>query len=225
MSTSAAAAASAPAVASASSVSRTTSSAPAGTSALQAARVAAGADHAARAEPPGHLHRHRAGVAGRAEDEYALTRLERHPAAQRDPRRHRRIHRGGDLGHVGARGQLDRAARVDERLVRHRADDVVVGREVDEPAVGQPAHAVDPRDHRQRAAARVVPSRGAAADTRVQARGEDIGEHLACPTARAPRTAGSAAARRTTSRRPRSSWPWLSSLPRSIVISLCHVPI
>ena len=126
-----------------------------------------------------HPDAHRAGVAGRAEDKDALTRLERHPAAQRDPRGHRRIHRGGDLGHVDALRQLDRAARVDERLVRHRAHDVVVGREVDEPAVGQPPDAVDARDHRQRAAARVVPSRGAGADARVQARGEDVGEHLA----------------------------------------------
>jgi hypothetical protein len=107
-----------------------------------------------------------------------LSRLDRYAAAQRDPRGHRRVHRGGDPGDVGAVRQLDRAARAGERLVRHRVEHVVVSREVDELPVGPPPDAVDPRDHRQRAAARVVLSRGAAADARVQAGGEDIDEDL-----------------------------------------------
>ena len=178
MSTSAAAAASALAVASASSVSWTTSSAPAEVSAAQPARIAAGADHAPGAEPLGHLHGHRPGVAGRAEDEDALPGVDRNAAAQGDPRRHRRVHRGGDLRDVGVVGQLDRPARADERLVRHRADHVVRGHEVDPRAVGSPADPVDPGDHRQRAAARVVGSGGAAADPRVQADGEHVDEEL-----------------------------------------------
>ena len=62
MSVSAAAAASAWAVASASSVSWTTSSAPAGISACSRPGVAAGADHAAGAEPPGDPDGHRAAL-------------------------------------------------------------------------------------------------------------------------------------------------------------------
>ena len=141
MSVSAAAAASALPVASLSSVSWTTSSAPTAVSALEPARVTSGADHPPGAEQLGHLDGHRSRVAGRAEDEHALSWLDRNAAAQGDPRRHRRVHRGGDLRDIGVVGQLDRAARVDQRLVRHRADHVVGRHEVDPPAVGPLADA------------------------------------------------------------------------------------
>ena len=84
--------------------------------------VASGADHAPGAKPLRDLDGHRPGIAGRAEDEHALAGLDRDAAAQRDPRRHRRVHRGRDLGHVDVVGQLDRAPYVDDRLVGHRPE-------------------------------------------------------------------------------------------------------
>ena len=82
---------------------------------VQPVEVSAGADDPPGAESLGHLDGHRAGVAGRAEHQDRLTGLDRDAAAQRDPRRHRRVHRGGDLDDVGVVGQLDAAARVDDR--------------------------------------------------------------------------------------------------------------
>ena len=66
--------------------------------------IASGADHASGAEQPGDLDRHQAGVPGRAEHQDALAGLDRYAAPQRHPRRHGRVHRGGDLGDVGAVG-------------------------------------------------------------------------------------------------------------------------
>ena len=103
--------------------------------------VAPRADHGRGAEPLRHLDRHRPRVPGRAEHEHALTGLQRDAAAQRDPRRHRRVHRGGDLRHVHAVGQFDRAANVDDRLVGHRPERVIVGDEVDPGSVRSPPDA------------------------------------------------------------------------------------
>ncbi len=50
-------------------------------------------------------------VAGRAEDQHALTGLDRHAAAERDPGRHRRVHRGGDSAASTRRAGRPRGAR------------------------------------------------------------------------------------------------------------------
>jgi len=64
----------------------------------------------------GDLGGHRGGVAGRAEDEDALAGPEAGAAAQCDPRRHSRVHRGGNLRRVGVRRQLDGATRAGQGL-------------------------------------------------------------------------------------------------------------
>ena len=56
-------------------------------------------------------------------------------------------------------------------LVRHRADDVIGGHEVDPLAVGSLADAVDAGDHGQRAGAGVVGPGGTGSGARVQADG------------------------------------------------------
>ena len=93
----------------------------------EASGVAPRPDHLGRAEEPGDLDGHPTRVAGRAEDEDPLPGGHRDPPAQRDPRGHRRIHRGGDRRRVaaGARRMLRRrstAARsaIDPRVVSGR---------------------------------------------------------------------------------------------------------
>ena len=62
----------------------------------QPAGVAPGRDDLIRAEMPGDLDGHLAGVPGGPEDEHVLPGPERHPLAQRDPGGHGRVHGRGD---------------------------------------------------------------------------------------------------------------------------------
>ena len=62
---------------------------------------------------------------------------------------------------VDAPGQFDRAAWIDQRLVRHRPDHAVVGGEVDERTVAAAGDAVHAGDHQPGAAAGVMRARGA----------------------------------------------------------------
>jgi hypothetical protein len=80
---------------------------------VQSRAVAPGGDDASGPEVPGDLDGHGAGVAGRAQDEHRLSRGEGHSGAQDDPRRHERIHGGGDDRGVGAPGHGDRAGGVE----------------------------------------------------------------------------------------------------------------
>src|ERR1700688_2845254 len=95
-STSLAAPASAAAVAAASLVSATVASAPIPGRAARRAWSRPGGGpppaHPARTEAPGDLDGHLARVPGCAEDQDRLAGLDRNPAAQRDPRRHGRVH-------------------------------------------------------------------------------------------------------------------------------------
>ena len=153
-------------------------SAPSAVSSARRAGVAAGGDHLGGAEPLGDLDRHPAGVAGRAEDQDALPALEVDAAAQRDPRRHHRVHRGGDLHGVDAVGQDDAAVEVDDGALGHRAERRVVEDRVAQAAVGVADDAVDAGDERELVGAGVVRAIRLGADPRVQAGGEHLNDHL-----------------------------------------------
>jgi hypothetical protein len=145
---------------------------------VQPLEVAAGPDYVSGTEPFCHLNGHRSGVAGGAEDEDALAGLDRNPATQGHPGRHRRIHRGGDCRDIDVIGQLDRPPGRDHRLVGHRPGVVVVGYEVDSLAVRALGDCVDAGDHRQNGGARVVGPGGAAAHARVQTDSENVDDDL-----------------------------------------------
>jgi hypothetical protein len=58
-------------------------------------RIASGGDDATGAEPLGHLNGHLPGTPGAAQHQHGLAGLKADPSSQRDPRRHRRVHRRG----------------------------------------------------------------------------------------------------------------------------------
>ena len=141
----------------------------------RAAGIATGADHASGAEQRGDLDRHRAGVAGRAEDQDALARLDRDTAPQRHPRRHRRVHRGGDRRGVGA---------VRSSTVRRRS---TIALSAIVPETSSPADEVDRR-------------RPGAGRPR-RCRGSSAARRCSCSAPR-PRRCGPAGAGRRRGRRP-----------------------
>jgi len=118
---------------------------------VQHGPVAARGDHPARAQPPGQRHRDPPGCPGRAQHQHGLTRPQRGPPGQRQPGTHPRVddRRGGHL--VQALGQRQRKPR--RGPLRHRPVRRADTTEIHRPAVRQPARAVDPGDHRQRALA------------------------------------------------------------------------
>jgi hypothetical protein len=140
--------------------------------------AAGGRDDLARAEALRDLDGHLTGTAGGAEDEHVLAGLEGHPLAQRHPRRHGRVHRRGYRDGIGALGQHDAAAGVDDGLLGHRAHGGVRQDEIAQPPVGAAPHAVDARHERQFTGAGVVRPVGLRPDPRVQAGGEHADEQL-----------------------------------------------
>ena len=77
--------------------------------------------------------------------------------------------------------ELNRSPDVDDGLLGHGAPDVVGRDEVHATAVGQAADAVDARDHRQRPATAVMPTRRARTNPGMQADGEDVHQRLVGP--------------------------------------------
>lgn len=98
------------------------------------------------AELLGDLHGQAARAAGGAEDQHGLAGREVDAPAQGQPRGHDGVHRRGDQDGVGAVGQHDAAALVDDGLFGHRAYRGVGQYEVADRAVGCASHPVDARD-------------------------------------------------------------------------------
>jgi len=139
---------------------------------------AASGDDLARAEQFRDLNRHLAGVTGGPEDQHVLAGLEVHSLAQRDPRRHRRVHRRGNHDGIDGVSQHDAAPDVDDRLLGHRAHRRVRQDEVTQPAVRPAPDAINSRHERQLVGARVVRPICLRPDAWVQPGGEDVDEHL-----------------------------------------------
>ena len=152
-----------------------------GGQASQPAGVAPGRDDLVRAETPGDLDGHLAGVPGGPEDENVLPGLERHPLAQRDPGGHGRVHGRGDRDGVGVLGQDDAAAGVDDGLLGHRAQPRVREDEVAQQPVRAAPDTVDARHQRQFAGAGVVRPVGLRPDARVQPGRDHVDDHLVVP--------------------------------------------
>ena len=130
----------------------------------------------------GDLDGHSACVAGGPKDEDRLTRLERHPTAQGNPRGHRRVHGRSNLDDVDGLRQRDASPHIDDRLIGHRTPGVVTGDEVDQPAIAHPPNPIDPGNHRQHPGTRVVPPRCIGTHPRMQPRSQNVDKHLIRPT-------------------------------------------
>ena len=144
----------------------------------QAVVIPAGTDHPAGSEPLGDLDRHRSGVARRPQHQHRLSGLDRHPAAQRHPGGHGRVHGGGDLLDVGAVGQRNAPAHVDDCLLGHRAGEPIIGDEEDPSPVSGSADPVHAGNHREPTGTGVVPAGGVGPHPGVQPDGQHVDEHL-----------------------------------------------
>lgn len=141
--------------------------------------IAARGDDLGGTQVLGYLDGHAACIARGAENEDVLPLFEGHATTQREPRPHRRVHGSGDGDGIDVTREHETAVDLDHRLVGHGTHQSVVEHEVTELAIRAAADAVDARNEREHAGARVVRPIRLRANARMQADGEHVDEHLA----------------------------------------------
>lgn len=148
---------------------------------LQACGVAAHGDDLDGAESLGDLHRHPPRTAGGAEDGDPSAYGEVDTTAQRDPGGHARVHRGGDAYGIGALGQEDAAAHVDDGALGERTRGGVVQDRVAKAPARITHHAVDTGHEREGPGGGVVRAVRLRPGQVVQPRRQDLHHHLVLP--------------------------------------------